>query len=102
MANQPGAQGSKVVLLVSGDTYFEIINKAADGTITIMGPTGGQANVDLPTLQARGFAAKPAHKLVKTDGSWLYMTAGQYGVDIYLEGRYSPGKPLGMQSVRSL
>lgn len=99
--SQSAAQGSKVVLLVSGDTYFEILAK--DGpTVSVMGPTGGQAQIALADLEARGFTVRHAHKLVKTNGSWLYMAHGQHGTDLYQMGRLSPAAPLGMTVARTL
>lgn len=90
------------MLLVSGAAYLELIEKYDDGSVLIMGPTGGQSRVSLAALEERGFAARQAHKLIKTDGSWMYMVAGKHGTDLYLEGRHSPATPVGMQSVRTL
>jgi len=97
----PGAQSSKVVLLVKGDAYFEVL-ASNGGHVEVMGPTGGLASIPLADAEAAGYVAVSAHKLIKTDGSWLYMTAGQYGTDIYQQGRYSPSTPLGMHKVRTL
>jgi len=98
---EPGKQGAKVVLLVKGDAYFEVLSNN-DGLVEVMGPVGGRATIPLADAEAGGYAAKVAHKLIKTDGSWLYMTAGQYGTDIYGGCRYSPAHPIGMQKVRTL
>lgn len=99
---EPGKQGSKVVLLVKGDMYFEVLESGGDGVVTIMGPNGAQVRAPLTALEANGLEAKHAHKLVKTDGTWLYMVAGRYGTDLYQNGKYSPAKPLGMRAVRTL
>lgn len=99
--SRPATQGSKVVLLVNGDTYFEILSK--DGAaVSVMGPAGGQAQIALADLEARGFTVRHAHKLVKTDGSWMYMARGQHGTDLYQGGQFSPATPLGMTPVRTL
>jgi hypothetical protein len=95
------AQGAKVVLLVRGDTYFEVVSK--DGAaVRVMGPAGTE--VDLPTasLEAAGLVAVHAHKLVKTDGSWMYMASGQHGTDLYQRGKFFPAAPAGRMAVRTL
>jgi hypothetical protein len=89
------------VLLAKDDSYFEVLANNS-GAVEVMGPTGGRATIPLADAEAAGYAAKTAHKLIKTDGSWLYMTAGQYGNDIYQGGKYSTAHPLGMQKVRTL
>lgn len=99
--SQPATQGSKVVLLVKGDTYFEVLSK--DGAVVrIMGPAGAQVDFPADSLEAAGLVAVHAHKLVKTDGSWMYMARGQHGTDLYQQGRFSPATPLGMTPVRTL
>ena len=99
---EPGKQGGKVVLLVNGDAYFEVLESGTDGTVLLMGPTGGQARVALAELEARGYVAKTGHKLIKTDGTWLYMVAGKHGMDLYQHGKHSPAVPPGMRGVRTL
>ena len=97
----PGVQASKVVLLTKDDAYFEVLANR-DGFVEVMGPTGGLATIPLADAEAAGYVAKVAHKLVKLDGTWMYMTSGQHGTDIYGGGKYSPAHPLGMQKVRTL
>ncbi|MHB1097963.1 MAG: hypothetical protein ACYCZR_00280 [Burkholderiales bacterium] len=98
---QPAVQGSKVVLLVKGDTYFEVLSKNG-AIVRIMGPAGAQVDFPADSLEAAGLVAVHAHKLVKTDGSWLYMAHGRHGTDLYQNGRHSPAVPLGMSPVRTL
>lgn len=97
----PAQQGGKAVILTKGDMYFEVLAKEGD-VVHIMGPTGGLSTFPIAELDNAGLVAKQAHKLIKTDGSWLYMTAGTHGTDLYLEGRHSPATPLGMKRVRTL
>lgn len=99
--NTPGGQASKVVLLAKGDAYFEVLSNSG-GFVEVMGPTGGRATIPLADAEAGGYTAKVAHKLVKIDGSWMYMTAGQHGTDIYGGGKYSPAVPPGASRVRTL
>jgi hypothetical protein len=97
----PASQGQKVVLLTKGDTYFEVLSK--DGvTVRIMGPAGAQVDFPVDQLEAAGLVAKQAHKLIKTDGSWLYMAPGMHGIDLYTGGRHSPAVPPGHKKVRTL
>jgi hypothetical protein len=97
----PGVQAARVVLLTKDDSYFEVLSNS-NGHAEVMGPAGAKVVIPLAEAEAAGYAVKVAHKLIKTDGSWLYMTAGQYGTDIYGGGKYSPAHPLGMQKVRTL
>jgi hypothetical protein len=97
----PAVQGEKCVILVRGDMYFELLHKDGDG-VDIMGPTGGMAAGSIAQLQAAGFVGRQAVKLVKTDGSWMYMAMGDKGLDLYVNGRFSPSTPVGRQSVRTI
>lgn len=98
---EPGKQGSKVVLLANDSVYFEVLAKEG-ATVSIMAPFGRMFEAPLAELEARGLTVRHAHKLVKTDGSWLYMARGEHGTDIYQQGKFSPASPLGMTPVRTL
>lgn len=89
------------MLLVKGDTYFEVLSKHGV-VVRIMGPAGAQVDFPADSLEAAGLVAVHAHKLVKTDGSWLYMARGQHGTDLYQGGKVSRATPLGMTPVRTL
>lgn len=97
----PSLQGEKCVILAKGDMYFELLHKDGDA-VEIMGPTGGRAAGSIAQLQGAGFVGRPAIKLVKTDGSWMYMSHGEHGLDLFVNSRFSPGAPLGRMAVRTL
>lgn len=97
----PAKQADKVVLLVRGDVYFELLSKT-DDRVEIMDPVGRQAAGSISALHTAGFAARAAFKLVKTDGSWMYMAPGAGGVDLYQAGKLSPAMPSGARSSRTL
>ena len=97
----PAIQGEKCVILARGDMYFELLHKDGDA-VSIMGPTGGIADGSIAQLQTAGFVGRQAIKLLKTDGSWMYMSHGTHGLDLYVNNKFSPGVPPGRSPVRTL
>lgn len=101
MNKLPALQGEKCVILARGDMYFELLHKDGDA-VSIMGPTGGIADGSIAQLQAAGFVGRQAIKLLKTDGSWVYMSHGAHGLDLYVNNKFSPAAPIGRSPVRTL
>lgn len=97
----PALQGEKCVILTKGDMYFELLHKDGDA-VEIMGPHGVRAAGSIAQLQGAGFVGRQAIKLLKTDGSWMYMSPGERGLDLFVNSRFSPGTPLGRTVVRTL
>lgn len=82
-------QGAQVVLLTRENAYLELASKKGDQA-ELIGPSGAHVQGSIAKLQAAGFVAKQALKIVKLDKSCAYMVPGEKASEVYAYGRYHP------------